>query len=95
MLVALAEARRWLPPAEDPEVAAAVSAYVPDGVRWSLRPSEGADASLVLTFPEGTSPAVAGEAAQTLAGALAGVDLLRARLSDGLDVVVQLDRPSV
>jgi hypothetical protein len=54
-----------------------------------------ADASLVLTFPEGTSPAVAGEAAQTLAGALAAVDLLRARLSDGLDVVVQLDRPSV
>jgi hypothetical protein len=95
MLVALAEARRWLPPAEDPEVAAAVSAYVPPGVRWSLRPSEVADASLVLTFPEGTSRAVAGEAAQTLAGALAGVDLLRARLSDGLDVVVQLDRPSV
>ena len=91
LLVALAESRVWVPPAEDPEVAAAVGALVPAGVRWDLRPSDVVDASLVLAFPAGTSPESAGDITQALATALAGVDLLRARLGGGLDLVAELD----
>ena len=49
--------------------------HVPAGVRWSLRPSDVADATLVLGFSAGTSPESVGEVTRRLAGELAGVRL--------------------
>jgi SseB protein N-terminal domain len=90
LLLALAEGRAWLPPAEDPDIADAVAEHVPPGVAWRLEPSPAADVLLVLTYPLGTSPDDARASAVAVAGVLADVPVLRARLSSGLDVSAEL-----
>jgi len=98
-LRALAEARAWLPPATDPDVHAAVAEHVPAGLDWTLDATDanggtdGADAVLRLRFPTGTPVAEARERAAALAGELAALPLLRARLVAGLDVRVEVAPP--
>jgi SseB protein N-terminal domain len=90
LLLALAEGRRWLPAVEDPDIADELRAQVPAGVGWRLQSASVADATLVLTFPAGTPPDVAGSSAAALATVLADLRLFRARLSNGFDVVAEV-----
>ena len=89
LLLALAEGRTWVPPFDDPEVREAVAEHVPAGVLWQLTASPTADVTLVLTYV-GVTAESAAASAQELARVLADVPLLRARLSGGLDVAVEL-----
>ena len=89
VLLALAEGRTWLPPHDDPEVRDAVAEHVPAGVLWQLTDSPTGDVRLVLTYV-GVPAQTAAASAQALASALAEVPLLRARLAEGFDVVVEL-----
>ncbi len=87
-LRALAENRRYLPPAEDPEVQAAVAALVaaePAVLRSELRPGTETDVVLALALADGTPVQ---ELAQRLATALAEDPLLRVRLNRGLDLAL-------
>jgi hypothetical protein len=89
LLLALAEGRVWVPPFLDPEVRQAVADHVPADVGWQLTESPDADVTLVLTYVGATAESAAA-AARELAAVLADVPLLRARLTGGLDLVVQL-----
>jgi hypothetical protein len=89
VLRALAEAREWVPPFVDPEVRQVVAEHVPVGVLWRLTESPVADATLVLTYVDSTADSAAASARE-LAAVLADVPLLRARLEDGIDLVVEL-----
>lgn len=87
-LRAVAENRPYLPPAEDPDVRAAVQALVeaePAVLRAELRPGTETDAVLALSLAEGTAVQ---ELAQRLATALAADDTLRVRLDRGLDLAL-------
>jgi hypothetical protein len=87
-LRALAENRRYLPPAEDPEVRAAVAALVaaePAVLRSELRPGTETDVVLALAVADGTPVQ---ELAQRLASALAEDPVLRVRLNRGLDLAL-------
>jgi hypothetical protein len=85
---AVAENREWLPPAEDPAVAAAVRALLaaePQVLAAELRPGTEIDAVLaLLPAPDAALP----ELAQRLAGALAADPVLRVRLARGLDLAL-------
>lgn len=87
-LRALAENRRYLPPAEDPEVLAAVAALLaaePAVLRSELRPGTETDAVLAISLADGTPVQ---ELAQRLAAALAADPVLRVRLNRGLDLAL-------
>ncbi|MER7045845.1 MULTISPECIES: SseB family protein [Streptomyces] len=86
-LRALAEGRTSADPLDDPAVAEAVREVVaadPAVVRAHLGPGS-ADGTLALVLAAGAAPA---EAAQRVASALAGHDVLRARLVRGLDLAL-------
>jgi hypothetical protein len=95
-LLALAEHRPWLPPAQDPDVVAAVHAAL-DGLPLlagvDVGPSADADIAVTLHVPPGGDDRqeTARHVAQAAAGRLAEVDLLRARLDRGIDVAVLPD----
>jgi hypothetical protein len=94
-LLALAEARRWLPAAEDPDVLAAVDqalAGLPGLAKVDISGCDEADLRLTLHVPGRGAPDElerhSREVAQTAAQRLASVDLLRQRLERGLDLAV-------
>jgi hypothetical protein len=102
-LLALAEARPWLPPADDPDVLAAVGAALaglPGVTKIDIGPCDDADLRLTLHLPPAPADARPGAQperevdlrsralAQDAAERLAAVDLLRARLERGLDLAV-------
>jgi hypothetical protein len=87
-LRALAENRDWQPPAEDPEVRAALTALLaaePQVLRAELRPGTRTDVVLALALADGAPVA---EVAQRLAGALAADPVLRVRLARGMDLAL-------
>ncbi|MEU5403002.1 SseB family protein [Streptomyces sp. NPDC005963] len=88
-LRALAEGRTSADPLDDPAVLDALRRTVgaePAVLRAQLvRGGEGADGTLALVLAEGTAQAAA---IQSIAEALAGHDVLRARLVHGLDLVL-------
>ena len=92
-MLALAEGRAWVPPAEDPDVLAAVGdalAGLPGLAGVEVGVSAEADLTLTLHVP-GASEAPgepARDVAQLAAQRLAAVDLLRVRLQRGLDLAV-------
>jgi SseB protein N-terminal domain len=92
-MLALAECRPWLPPAQDPEVLAALGdalAGLPGLAGIAVGASADADFTLTLHVigGSGTEPGSARDVAQQAAARLAGVDLLRVRLERGLDLAV-------
>lgn len=92
-LLALAEGRPWLPPAEDPDVLAAVGAALaglPGLAKVDVGTCDDADLRLTLHIPDAGpgDHASAREVAQAAAERLAGTDLLRIRLERGLDLAV-------
>lgn len=85
---AVAENRPYLPPAEDPEVQAAVRVLLdaePAVQRAELRPGTETDAVLALALEPGTDVQAV---AQRLATALAADPVLQVRLSRGLDLAL-------
>ncbi|MDH6109520.1 hypothetical protein P3T36_000291 [Kitasatospora sp. MAP12-15] len=85
---AVAEGRAWLPPVQDPQVLAALSALLaaePEVLRAELRPGTVTDAVLALGP---SADAAVPELAQRLAGAVAGDPVLRVRLGRGLDLAL-------
>ena len=89
-MLALAEGRCWLPPAEDPDVLAAVRSALSglDGLS-GLDVDRCADADLALTLHVGDAgPQEVRALAQDAAARLAAVELLRDRLERGLDLAV-------
>lgn len=91
-MLALAEARTWLPAAQDPQVLAAVGqalAGLAGLAGVEVATSTEADLAVTLHVPgAGAEPARAREIAQAAASRLAAVDLLRLRLERGLDIAV-------
>ena len=91
-MLALAECRPWLPPAQDPDVLSAVSqalAGLPGLAGVDVTASPEADLTITLHVPTAASaPTAARDVAQEAAGRLASVDLLRFRLERGLDLAV-------
>jgi hypothetical protein len=88
---AVAEGRARIDPLRDPEVAEAVRGVLarhPAVLRAHLLPSKETDALLALIPDPGADPAVLGPSVQQLAAALAGHELLRIRLDQGLDLAV-------
>lgn len=88
-LRAVAEGRALVPAHEDPEVAAAVRAAVaaePLVDAAYLRPAEAADVQLALVVS--ASPQDITAAAQRIAARLAEADVLRGRLTRGLDLAL-------
>ncbi len=98
-LLALAEGRPWLPPAEDPDLLAAVAEALRDvdGLAgWTAGPGApvgGGDLLLTLRTDPAAGPRVAPEVARTAAERLAGIALLRARLDRGVDLAVSPPGP--
>jgi hypothetical protein len=89
-MLALAQGRRWLAPAEDPEVLTAVQYALAgmDGL-CGLDVGRCADADLALTLHVvDAGPAQVRALAQDAAARLAEVELLRDRLERGLDLAV-------
>ncbi|MFE9421366.1 SseB family protein [Kitasatospora sp. NPDC006697] len=87
-LRAVAENRDWVPPVDDPEVRAALTALLaaePGVLAAELRAGEQTDVVLALR-PAAGAPVQ--ELAQRLAGALAADPLLRVRLARGLDLAL-------
>ena len=85
---AVAEGRAWLPPVQDPQVLAALTALLaaePEVLRAELRPGTVTDAVLALGPAAG---AAVPELAQRLAGAVAADPVLRVRLGRGLDLAL-------
>ncbi|KRV50284.1 hypothetical protein AQ490_14315 [Wenjunlia vitaminophila] len=85
---ALAQGREYLEPTRDPEVAEAVRTVLaaqPAVVGAHLVPGGGGDGTLGLVFAPGVEVA---RAAREVAGALAGNEVLRARLVHGLELAV-------
>lgn len=85
---AVAEGRGWRPPAEDPDVLAALRALLsaePQVLRAELRPGTATDAVLALALAEGADVP---ELARRLAEALAADPTLRVRLGRGLDLAL-------
>jgi hypothetical protein len=92
-MLALAEGRAWLPPAEDPDVLAAVGqalAGLPGLAGIDVGRSVDADLTLTLHVGGQTSDGCGSprDVAQEAAQRLAAVDLLRLRLERGLDLAV-------
>ncbi|MGA5699393.1 SseB family protein [Peterkaempfera bronchialis] len=90
-LRAVAEGREHLPAARDPEVLAEVRRVVAAESAVSrayLRPAEQTDAVLALVPEPGADDDAVRGAAQRIAGALAGNELLRVRLDRGLDLAL-------
>jgi hypothetical protein len=98
-MLALAERRPWLLPADDPDVLAAVGeplAGLPGVTKIDIGPCDEADLRLTLHLPAAPAEARPGHEvdlrsralAQDAAERLASVDLLRARLERGLDLAV-------
>ncbi|MFJ9694576.1 SseB family protein [Kitasatospora sp. NPDC101183] len=90
-LRALAENRRYLPPAADPEVREAVRALLaaePQVLTALLAPSEDSDGVLALVFDPALDRDGLQEAAQRVVRAVAADPLLRVRLDRGLDLAV-------
>ena len=88
---AVGENRPYLPPAEDPEVQAAVGALLaaePAVLRAELRPSAETDGILALTLTDGLPPETVQALAGRLATALAADPVLRVRLTNGLDLAL-------
>ncbi|MFF3555233.1 SseB family protein [Streptomyces tsukubensis] len=87
-LRALAEGRTSADPLDDPAVTGAVRevmAAEPAVVRVHLLPGDGTDGTLALVLADGAEPAAA---AARVARAVAGHDVLRARLVRGLDLAL-------
>jgi hypothetical protein len=87
-LRALAENRDWLPPVEDPEVRAALTALLaaePRVLRAELRPGKETDAVLALALEDGAPVA---EVAQRVAGGVTADPVLQVRLARGLDLAL-------
>jgi hypothetical protein len=92
-MLALAEGRAWLPPAQDPEVLAAVGdalSGLPGLAGIDVGSSADADLTLTLHVSDGAGSELgsARDVAQQAAQRLACVDLLRVRLERGLDLAV-------
>jgi hypothetical protein len=91
-LLALAEGRAWLPAHVDDRVAAAVRSHLLTlagaTVSAYLRPSEHADAVVLLVPSAGSDPAHVESIVRALATRLASDPELRARLDTGLDLAI-------
>jgi SseB protein N-terminal domain len=91
-LAALAEGRAWQPAHDDEQVAAAVRGHLQvlagTAVAGYVRPSENADAVVILVPATDSARAQVNSVARALATRLSTDPLLRARLDTGLDIAV-------
>jgi len=91
LLQALAEGRRWLPPADDPAVVAELSAAVrdlPGVVGVVVTPGTDSDVTVTLTLGAAAPHADVVRTAKAAGDRLAASSLLRTRLGRGADVAV-------